>query len=244
MISTVLAFGAMKIEHLSLHRLSRERAAYDVVVVIDVLRSFTTAACAFESGARTIFPVDGAGEAFALWRRRPHALLVGALPGGRPIPGFDAPNSPSALARRDDLRNRDLILSTAAGVRGLFRLADSGAVFAAALVNVGATADAIRSLGPANVALLSTGEWVDRDGDEDRACADLIEARLRGFATTPAHFEARVRQSDFGRQFGHADRPHLPAADLELAARVDAHPFAMPVVRDRTGRLTIGASPT
>lgn len=232
----------MKIEHLSLHRLARERTGYDVVVVIDVLRSFTTAACAFANGARAIFPVDGASEAFELWRRRPHALLVGALPGGKPVPGFDLPNSPQAMMSSGDLGDRDLILSTAAGVRGLFRLADAGAVFAAALANAGATAEAIRALDPENVALLSTGEWVDRDGDEDQACADLIEARLRGYASNPEHFEARVRQSDFGRKFGRADCPHLPMADLDLAARADAFDFAMPVLRDRTGRLTITAA--
>jgi 2-phosphosulfolactate phosphatase len=231
----------MEIEHLSLHRLGRERAAYDAVVVVDVLRSFTTAACAFAGGARAIYPVDGASEAFAFWRRRPHALLVGAQPGGRPVPGFDLPNSPAAAAARSDLGGRDLILSTAAGVRGLLRYSEAPAVFAAALVNAGATAEALRALAPTRVALLVTGEWVDRDGDEDRACADLIEAHLRGVRIDSAYFEARVLQSDFGRRFGGADADFLPAADLALCARADTFGFAMTAGRDPAagGRLVL-----
>ena len=233
----------MIVEHLSLHRLAGERADYDVVVVIDVLRSFTTAACAFARGARAIYPVDGASEAFNWWRRRPHALLVGAQPGGRPVPGFDLPNSPAAVANAQGLAGRDLILSTAAGVRGLLRHSAVPILFAAALVNAQATARAVRALSPERVGLLSTGEWVDRDGDEDRACADLIEAGLLGYAIDPGLFAARVRHSDFGRRFGRDETPHLPAADLALCAQVDTFNFAMRAERDpaAAGRLVLRA---
>lgn len=222
----------MIIDHLSLHRLGAERAAYDVVIVIDVLRSFTTAACAFARGVRAIYPVDGAGEAFNWWRRRPHALLVGAQPGGRPVPGFDLPNSPAEVASAQGLEGRDLILSTAAGVRGLLRHSAAPALFAAALVNAQATVRAVRALAPERIGLLGTGEWVDRDGDEDRACADFIEAGLRGYASDPELFAARVRNSDFGRRFGRDENPYLPAADLALCAKADTVDFAMRATRD------------
>lgn len=233
----------MQIEHLSLHRLGNPNHP-DVVVVIDVLRSFTTAAHAFAGGARAIYPVDGASAAFALWRQRPHALLAGAQPGGRPVPGFDLPNSPAAVDGYKDLAGQDLILSTAAGIRGLLRLSGAPKVFGAALVNARATADTIRALAPQHVALLATGEWVDRDGDEDRACADLIEAYLRGYAVDPALFESRVRHSDFGRRFGGADS-HLPLTDLEFCARANCFPFAMLAERRPTDdrRLVLRAVP-
>jgi 2-phosphosulfolactate phosphatase len=77
------------------------------------------------------------------------------------------------------------------------------------------------------------GTWSDRDGDEDHACADLIEALLRGDDPPRAPYATRVRQSSFGRRFG-VD-PHLPQADLECCAAVDRFDFALPIQRTPRG---------
>ena len=221
----------MEIEHLSLHRLDHVGSLPDVVVVIDVLRSFSTAASAFMQGARAIYPVDGPSEGFVLHRQLPEALLVGAQPGGRPVMGFDLPNSPVSMASASGLQSCDLILSTAAGVRGLLRFSAAPTLFACGLVNAQATAQAILELAPRRVALLATGEWVDRDGDEDFACADLITAYLRHQPIKPEMFERRVRHSDFGRRFDGSE-PHLPVADLDWCARANVMDFAMLATRD------------
>ena len=89
---------------------------------------------------------------------------------------------------------------------------------------------------------MMTGEWVDRDGEEDIACADYIEALLCGRVAEPAEFARRVRVSDFGVRFGRPEWPNLPAADLEIAATVDRFSFAMPVDREN-GLLAIHNSP-
>src|SRR5262245_25502813 len=75
-------------------------AAHGAVVVIDVLRAFTTAAYAFAAGAREIVLVSTPEQAFALRGRWPRTLLVGES-GGRPIPGFDHGNSPAAMQALD-----------------------------------------------------------------------------------------------------------------------------------------------
>jgi len=77
------------------------------VVVIDVLRSFTTSAVAFARGASRIFAVDSLDAAWRAASRHPGALMLGAFPGGAPIPEFDLPNSPAhvdaaAVAGQDD----------------------------------------------------------------------------------------------------------------------------------------------
>ena len=59
---------------------------------------------------------------------------------------------------------------------------------------------------------------------------------------TQQKLEWRVRDSDFGRRFGHPDNPHLPAADLELCAAADRFEFAMPM-RHVGDRLVIEAAP-
>jgi 2-phosphosulfolactate phosphatase len=165
------------------------------------------------------------------------ALLVGALGGGAPVPDFDCGNSPSALAAID-VRRRRVIQHTAAGVQGLIRCRGAGLLFAASLVCARATARAILAARPATVLLITTGEWVDRDGDEDFACADYLAALLRGEAPAASPFANRIRDSDFGRRFLDGSAPHLPAADLEACADADRFDFAMRADR-RTGLLRL-----
>ena len=220
----------MKFSRLFLNRLHDEAAPTDTVVVIDVLRSFTSAAVALSRGAQAIYPVEAVTTAMHLLARLPDPVSVGAIGGGDPMPGFDFGNSPAAL-QTADLRGKNVILSTAAGVRGLQRFRAARRLFATSLLCARATAEAIRAAGAQEVCFVITGEWVDRDGDEDIACADYIEALLRGEDVAPAPYAQRVRDSDFGRRFVAGTWPNLPLADLALAMQVDHFNFAMPVRR-------------
>lgn len=220
----------MRIRRQFLNRLDPDPEPHDVVVVIDVLRSFSTAAYAFAAGAKAIHPVETIVEALHLQQKLPRSITTGAIAGGDPVPGFTYGNSPAAL-KDADLHGRDVIQTTAAGVRGLCRFAHARAVFAGSLVCAKATASAILKREPTDVMLLITGEWVDRDGDEDIACADYLEALLAGGSPDPALFEARVRNSDFGQRFTAGSNPSLPLADLDLCARADCFAFAMPALR-------------
>jgi 2-phosphosulfolactate phosphatase len=221
----------MKFSRLFLNRLQNRPNADDTVVVIDVLRSFTTAAVALANGARAIYPVDGVAMAMALLDRVPNAVSVGAVGGGDPVPGFDFGNSPSLLMAAD-LAGKSVVMSTAAGVRGLQSFRQARRLYAASLVCARATAEAIRAAGAEDVCFIITGEWVDRDGDEDIACADYIEALLSGSPAKPDKFARRVRKSDFGQRFAAGTWPNLPRADLEIAAHADLFGFAMPVRRE------------
>jgi 2-phosphosulfolactate phosphatase len=209
---------------------------HGAVVVIDVLRSFTTIAYAFSRGAREVIPVDSVETARELRARYPDALAVGAVGGGAPAAGLDLGNSPSRIAALD-LSGRRVIQYTAGGTRGLVACDHAGVLLAASLVCAGATAAYLRLLRPPSVTLVVTGIWTDRDGDEDHACADLIEALLRGDDPPRAPFAARVRNSDFGRRFAAGTDPNLPPADLDCCAAVDRFGFAMPMNRLRDGLL-------
>lgn len=230
----------MRFSRLYLNRLLDSPTPHDTIVVIDVLRSFTSAAVALARGARAIYPVESISEAVTLHDRLPNALSVGAVGGGDPIPGFDFGNTPSALLTAD-VAGRDVVMSTAAGVRGLQRFSQGRQLFAASLVCARATAHAIRASVAEDVCFIITGEWVDRDGDEDVACADYLEALLAGRPANAAIYAQRVRDSDFGRRFTAGTWPNLPAADLDLAAEADRYNFAMPVHHEN-GHLVIRAS--
>ncbi len=206
------------------------------VVVIDVLRSFTTAACALAWGARELVAVGSIDAARAVRASDPDALAIGAVGGGHPLPGFDLGNSPSALARHA-VAGRRVLLYTAGGTKGLVDCTHAGVMLAAAMVNAAATARWLRALAPPAVTLVITGIWTDRDGDEDHACADLIEALLEGRDPPRAPYAQRVRASDFGRRFAAGDDPDLPAADLDYCAAVDRFDFALAIEPYVQGRL-------
>ena len=218
----------MKFSRIVLNRLQSQPTATDTVVVIDVLRSFTTAAVALAKGARAIYPVEALSTAIALQGELPNAVSIGAIGGGDPAPGFDFGNSPSQLMHVD-LAGKNVVMSTAAGVRGLQRFRHARQLYAASFVCARATAEAIRAAGAEEVCFVITGEWVDRDGDEDIACADYIESLLRRELADPEAFSQRIRESDFGRRFTAGTWPNLPMPDLDLAAHADLYDFAMPV---------------
>jgi 2-phosphosulfolactate phosphatase len=91
--------------------------AQGAVVVVDVLRAFTTAAYAFDAGAEAIYLVADVDEALAFKARHPLSLAVGEDRGLMPD-GFDLPNSPAA-ARRADLAGRTIVQRTSAGTQGV-----------------------------------------------------------------------------------------------------------------------------
>jgi len=202
-----------------------------VVVVVDVLRAFSTAAYAFAAGARAMLAAHSIDEIETLKRQHAPAITVGAQGGGRPVPGLDFGNSPSSIAPLD-LVGTTLIEYSAGGVRGLIECDNASEVLAGSLVCARATAEYIRALQPPVVTFVITGLWTDRDGDEDHACADLIESYLLGHVPNLQWYESRVLASDFGRRFGLPEYPHLPAADLELCAAADRFEFAMPMRHD------------
>lgn len=213
----------MRISHVTLSDF--EAAPGSVVVVIDVLRAFTVAALALAGGATAIRCVATVEEALAVREANPGSLAMGEHDHGRRVPGFDLGNSPSGLAGTD-LAGRLLVHRTSAGTQGLVRAAEAARdLFAASFVCAGATAEAVRALAPSSVTLMSTG--VDhRDGDEDVACAQYIEALLSGEEPDPHAYLRRVPLSDAARAFSRGD-PDLPPADIDEAMRLDAVDFAL-----------------
>lgn len=196
----------MQTRRLFLNRLDPTPEPRDTVVVIDVLRSFSTAAYAFAAGAGVIYPVETIAEACRLQQQIPNAATTGAIAGGDPVAGFDFGNSPTAL-QAARLAGRPLIQSTAAGVRGLTRFRHARALFAGSLVSAGATAQALLELQPREVCFVITGEWVDRDGDEDIACADYLDALLRGKTPDPSQYAERVKTPILAGAFWPAPTP-------------------------------------
>ncbi len=206
------------------------------VVVIDVLRAFTTAAVALAGRAG---PYELVGTVEQAHRRRdadPSTLLVGEVD-GHTAPGFDHGNSPTQLAAVD-LAGRPVVQRSTAGTQGVVRATAAERVLTTSFAVAGATAAAVAD-DPA-VWFCVTGAHSRRDGEEDRACGEYVEALLRdGPDVDPAPYVARVATST-AAGFFMLGRDDLPAADVPFAQVVDRFDFAMEV-RPRDGRLLLEA---
>jgi 2-phosphosulfolactate phosphatase len=208
-------------------RLSGARGAYGTVVVIDVLRAFTTAAYALASGASAIELVASPEEAIARKAVDPELVLVGEV-GGRPIAGFDHGNSPERM-RALDLAGRTLVLRSSSGVQGaLAALATCEALLLGSLVTAAATVRVVRGLGgDTTLVAMGAGSGIGPDGPEDDACADLLAARLEGRPIDEAEIERRVRASPAALLALDPAVDWITQGDVELALALDRFDFAV-----------------
>jgi 2-phosphosulfolactate phosphatase len=199
------------------------------VVVIDVIRAFTTAAYAFAAGARDIILAGTVEEALALREQMPGSLIIGEVE-GLPVEGFDFDNSPTAFIGLE-LTGRRLIQRTTAGTQGVVRSVQADTLLASSFVCASATARYLRQQAPAAVTFVITGVLGGRDGDEDAACADYLAALLQGEQPDLTPFMRRVYDSTAGRMFTDPAQPEFPIADLEYCVAVDQFDFALRVER-------------
>lgn len=210
--------------------LSTCHTATGLVVAIDVLRAFTTAAYLFGAGAAEIILVSGVEEAFRLRENMPDCLLLGEVNGIK-VPGFDLGNSPSEIENKNVLGKR-IIQRTTAGTQGVVLASKASIILTAALTNVSATVRAILNIAPPKVTLIQTGYFPEKGwGDEDVACADVIEQMLSGSDVDQMQIAKRVRASRSGLHFD-GTRADFPPKDLELAMKFDSFDFAMVVERE------------
>jgi len=203
--------------------------AIGVVVVIDVIRAFTNAAFAFSRGAKEIYPVSGVEEALKLKAQSPNSLVCGEV-GGLPPPGFDFGNSPSQTNLLD-LNDKVIIQRTGAGTQGITRSLKAEKMFAASFVVANATLRGIRKLNPPDVTFVATGQTFD-GGEEDLACAEYLEALLRGASPDPLPYLERARRSEDAKIFRDPKFPQFPEFDIDHCTSLDKFDFAMPVTRE------------
>lgn len=199
--------------------------AQGVVLVIDVLRAFSTAAYAFSRGAKEIHLVSTVEEALALKAQIPGSKAMGEV-GGLPPAGFDFGNSPTRIIEHD-LTGITLIQRTGAGTQGAVRSVNADVMLATSFVVAKATIDHVLRLKPGEITFVITG---GADNAEDLACAEFLEKRFTG---QPVDAEEYIRRVVASRDaFQHmADHPQFPRSDLKFCTRIDAFDFAMPIAK-------------
>jgi len=223
----------MRFERKTLRNCSEARG---VVVVIDVIRAFTTAAFAVEAGARNIILCGTVEEALERGGKNSSAFVMGE-DGGLPPQGFHAGNSPHAL-KEMNLNDRMVIQRTSAGTQGVVLSRNADVLLASSFVVASATVDLIKSLSPDTVAFVITGKRSDGSGDEDEACADYLEERLSGRFPNPSSYIRRViRSRSSVTLFADPEKPEFQWEDIECCTDLDRYNFAMMV--EKTNGLPI-----
>jgi 2-phosphosulfolactate phosphatase len=215
--------------------------AIDTVVVIDVIRAFTTAAFAFAAGVQEIIPVNTIKETLALRERFPDALVMGCDSDRFPPEGFDFGNSPAALIGLD-LHGRRIIQYTTNGTRGIVRSAKAETLLASSFVCAQATAEYIKQVSPTEVTFVITG--AER---EDRDCAEYIAGLLGDAMPNVTNLLERLRHIWLPRIRADVAAGGITAeigagfeADFECCTSLDRFNFAM-VVQRRNGLLVMEA---
>ena len=208
-------------------------SASGVVIAIDVLRAFTSAAYAFESGAQSISLVSSVDEALHLKNLHPGWLAMGEV-GGLPPKGFDLGNSPTQI-RAWDLAGRHLVQRTGAGTQGVVRSVRAELLLAASFVVASATVQYVRMSLLQDITFLTTG---GEKNEEDLACAAYLEALFQDRSPDPESYIRRVYAAEDAACHLDPTRPEFPLSDLGYCTDIDRFRFAMPVSRE-DGRLVL-----
>jgi 2-phosphosulfolactate phosphatase len=196
------------------------------VLIIDVLRAFSTAAYAFSRGVKEIRLVSEVEEALKLKYQIPGSKAMGEVR-GLPPEGFDFGNSPTRILEHD-LTDITLIQRTGAGTQGAVRCVNADVMLAASFVIAEATVDYVKSLNPDKITFVITGGY---SNDEDVACADYLEKKFMGQLMHQQEIIKRVYDSHDALEHM-SDSFYLPKADLDYCSRIDEFNFAMPIVRE------------
>lgn len=210
------------------------RAAQGPTVIIDVFRAFSLVPWAIARGANRVVPVRTEDEARA-WRERDATVLLAGERDGKPLPGFDFGNSPSAI-RSADLTGRVLIHRTSAGTQGLLAALEAGAspVLAGSFLTAGATIRYLRSMDADEVSLVAMG-WNARDAAlEDILCADYLRAGLKEQPQDFREIRSRIRDDPTGRRFFDPHMPWFPEEDFDACIDLDRFDTAIVAVADET----------
>ncbi|TMC77598.1 MAG: 2-phosphosulfolactate phosphatase [Chloroflexi bacterium] len=200
------------------------REATGTAVIVDVFRAFTTTAFCVAAGAREIVLVADHEQALALKRDDPSLFLTGEIE-GRPIPGFDVGNSPSAIEHLD-LEGRRVVQRTSAGTQGVNAASAASDILLGSFVIAEATVRYLRGHAD-EVTVVAMGHGAAETADEDEACALYLASRLADAPTDVAAIIAALWEHE------HPDWPDwFPRRDAELASETDRFSFALPVHRE------------
>ena len=149
------------------------KAKEELVVVIDVLRAFTTACYAINSNPEDYIVVDDLDLAYRLKKENPEYILMGERDGFN-LPGFDYGNSPMEI-KDVNFSHKTIVHTTTLGTRGIINaLNHTKDVITGSFVNAKAIINYIKKENPNIIYLFCTNGT--SDDNEDMMLAKYIKS--------------------------------------------------------------------
>lgn len=155
------------------------KKAKGTVIIIDVLRAFTTSSILFNKGVDNIFMVKDLDIALHTKMKHPDEFIIFGEKGGKSIKGFDYENSPAQMKKVDVDTNKKFIQRTSSGTRGAVSVSKNFDVIEI-IAGAFTTADAIKIYiqDKDDVDYLITGSRTPDGGLEDIALAEYLMGEI------------------------------------------------------------------
>lgn len=172
-----------------------DKAKNELVVVIDVLRAFTTACYIVDNNPKDYIIVSDIDTAHKLKKENPDYILIGERNGFN-IPGFDYGNSPTEI-KDLNFSNKTIVHTTTLGTKGIINaLKHTKKIITGSFVNAKAIINYIRKENPNNVYLFcSDGRLND---NEDLMFAKYIKGYFENKPLDMCNIRSGLKKHESG----------------------------------------------
>jgi 2-phosphosulfolactate phosphatase len=196
----------------------------ELVVVIDVLRAFTTACYAMSNNPRDYIIVGDVDLAFDLKNNNPNYILMGEREGFS-IPGFDYGNSPTEI-KGLDFSGKTVVQTTTLGTRGIINAFKHTAnIVTGSFANAGALINYIKKENPDIVYLFCTDGR--KNDNEDLMLAKYIQGYFENKPLNINIIKNNLIKHSSGIGYLTEPRSKYSKSDFFLAFELDKFDFIL-----------------
>ena len=200
------------------------KAKEELVVVIDVLRAFTTACYVINNSPKDYMVVDDLDLAYRLKKENSDYILMGERDGFN-LPGFDYGNSPTEI-KDVDFSHKTIVHTTTLGTRGIINaLRHTQTVITGSFVNAKAIINYIKKGNPKIVYLYCTNGT--SDDNEDVLLAKYIRSYFENKPLSMEAFKKNLIKHESGIMYLINPRTKYSKKDFFLALELDKFDFVI-----------------
>lgn len=187
----------------------------DIVLIVDVLRCFTTETYLVLNGADRIYLTNDEQYCLDQKNKNPESFIIGEI-GGKKIEGFDFGNSPFDI-RDTNFKNKTIFHKTTNGVKFML-MANGKYNLGVGLCNADITAKYVQNLlekePNLNITIVSTHEH----SDDDMAVSEYLKSKIENKPIEIDSVKNRIRNSFCGQRFLQG-RENFKEEDLKICTK-------------------------
>lgn len=207
--------------------------ARGLVVVVDVLRAFTTVCYIAKNGARKIIAVFSLKKSRALKKKNSKLILIGERKGIKPK-DFDFGNSPAEIESKD-FSNKTIVFSTTRGTRAIYKTVNAEEIITGSFVNAKAVVNYIKKKKPKVLSFVVTES--SKGENEDLECVNYIKSILTKRIFDFQKVRSRLIKSSRSEGFLKNSMTKYSKRDFYLSLELDRFNFVLKVERDKKNNL-------